>query len=109
MERCTAADDIHRHRVPLRAESEVLFRRSLAVAATKYFQLPLRLPDPERLLTIRLGNANAHKSGLPHRCLAARARRLDATQFERLPAGHVPQDDCPEETNTLLLQWLEQL
>ena len=43
------------------------------------------------------------------RCLAARARRLDATQFERLPAGHVPQDDCPEETNTLLLQWLEQL
>ena len=36
----------------------------------------------------------------------ARARRLEATRFEEIDAGHVPQDDAPELTNRILLEWL---
>ena len=35
-----------------------------------------------------------------------RARRLEATRFEEISAGHVPQDDRPETTNRILAEWL---
>jgi len=35
-----------------------------------------------------------------------RARRLGATRFEEISAGHVPQDDAPGLTNRILSEWL---
>jgi len=36
----------------------------------------------------------------------ARSLRLEATRFEEVQAGHVPQDDSPETTNRILDEWL---
>ena len=36
----------------------------------------------------------------------ARSRRFEATRFEEIVAGHVPQDDNPEATNRILGDWL---
>jgi pimeloyl-ACP methyl ester carboxylesterase len=35
-----------------------------------------------------------------------RAQALPATRFEEIHAGHVPQDDSPEQTNAILREWL---
>jgi len=35
-----------------------------------------------------------------------RAKRLGATRFEEISAGHVPQDDAPELTNRILSEWI---
>ena len=48
----------------------------------------------------------APSSGPVGKYFRERALRLEATRFEEISAGHVPQDDSPETTNRILAEWL---
>jgi len=73
--------------------------------------LPFRagdvLPDGFPILTVWGDTDNlAPISGPVGKFFRQRSQQLDATRFEEITAGHVPQDDCPELTNRILKEWL---
>ena len=65
------------------------------------------LPDAFPLLTVWGDRDNlASIDGPVGLYFRDRARRLEATRFEEISAGHVPPDDAPAATNRILAEWL---
>lgn len=71
------------------------------------FEAATALPDSFPILTIWGDRDNlAPSTGPVGKFFRAQAQRLGATEFEEIPAGHVPQDDNPDTTNRILTEWL---
>jgi pimeloyl-ACP methyl ester carboxylesterase len=65
------------------------------------------LPDDLPILVVWGDTDNlAPITGPVGRYFRQRAQALPATRFEEIHAGHVPQDDSPEQTNAILREWL---
>ena len=71
------------------------------------FPAAASLPDAFPLLTVWGDRDNlASIDGPVGLYFRDRARRLEATRFEEISAGHVPQDDAPAVTIRILAEWL---
>ena len=65
------------------------------------------LPDDFPILTVWGDRDNlAPITGPVGKFFRERSQRLAATKFEEISAGHVPQDDNVERTNSILSEWL---
>jgi pimeloyl-ACP methyl ester carboxylesterase len=65
------------------------------------------LPDDLPILVVWGDTDNlAPITGPVGRYFRQRAQALPATRFEEIHAGHVPQDDSPEQANAILREWL---
>jgi len=65
------------------------------------------LPEDFPILTVWGSSDNlAPIDGPVGRFLRKRSKQLEATRFEEINAGHVPQDDSPEVTNRIFKEWL---
>mmetsp|Transcript_15501 Transcript_15501/g.34723 ORF Transcript_15501/g.34723 Transcript_15501/m.34723 type:complete len:94 (-) Transcript_15501:230-511(-) len=68
------------------------------------------LPDDFPILTVWGDTDNlAPMTGPVGKFFRTRARRLSATRFEEVAAGHVPQDDLPDTVNAIVSEWLRLL
>ena len=71
------------------------------------FPAAAALPDTFPILAVWGDRDNlASIDGPVGRYFRERAQRLEATRFEEIAAGHVPQDDDPALTNRILAEWL---
>jgi len=66
-----------------------------------------KLPDDFPILTIWGNQDNlAPITGPVGKFFRKRSKQVPASRFEEVNAGHVPQDDIPEFTNSILKEWL---